>query len=163
MKRYRFEAAIQRSTGWGAFVHFPHDTAAEFQRKGRVPVQALLGGLPYTGSLMPSAAGYHRLSVPREICAQLGKGPGDLIRVELWKDDSPRTVEMPEEFVRLLRKQRLLAKFEALSITRRKEYRNWFLSAKREDTRSRRMVRALAILREEGEPRIASSRPRILL
>jgi hypothetical protein len=163
MKRYRFEAAIQRSTGWGAFVLFPHDTAAEFQRKGRVPVQALLGGLPYSGSLMPSAAGYHRLSIPREICAQLGKAPGDLIRVELWKDDSLRTVEMPEEFVRLLRKERLLAKFEALSITRRKEYRNWFLSAKREETRSRRMVRALAILREEGEPRIAASRPRILL
>jgi len=159
MKRYRFEAAIQRSTGWGAFVLFPHDTAAEFHRKGRIPVQALLGGLPYTGSLMPSAAGYHRLSVPREICVQLGKTPGDLIRVELWQDDSPRTVEMPEEFVRLLRKERLLTKFEALSITRRKEYRNWILSAKRDETRSRRMVRALDFLRKEGAPRTVASRP----
>ena len=56
MKRYRFEAAIQRSTGWGAFVLFPHDVQAEFHIKGRVPVQALFGGLPYSGSLMPSAA-----------------------------------------------------------------------------------------------------------
>ena len=159
MKRYRFEAAIQRSTGWGAFVLFPHDTVAEFRRKGRVPVQALLGGLPYTGSLMPSAAGYHRLSVPRDICARLGKTPGDLIRIELWQDDSPRTVEMPEEFVRLLRKERLLAKFESLSITRRKEYRNWILSAKRDETRSRRMVRALDFLRKEREPRTSASRP----
>jgi Domain of unknown function (DUF1905)/Bacteriocin-protection, YdeI or OmpD-Associated len=156
MKRYKFEAAIQRSTGWGAFVLFPHDTTVEFDRKGRVPVKALLGGLAYTGSLMPSAAGYHRLSVPREICAQLGKVPGDLIRVEVWKDNEPRTVEVPEEFVRLLRKERLLAKFEALTITRRKEYRNWLLTAKREDTRSRRMIKALAILREEGEPRSAA-------
>jgi hypothetical protein len=163
MKRYRFEAAIQRSTGWGAFIFFPHDTLAEFQRKGRVPVQALLGGLPYTGSLMPSAAGYHRLSVPREICAQLGKAPGDLIRVELRKDDAPRTVDMPEEFVRLLRKERLLAKFGALSLTRRKEYRNWILSAKRDETRSRRLLKALAILRDEGESRIAASRPRSLV
>jgi hypothetical protein len=162
MKRYRFEAAIQHSTGWGAFVLFPHDTMAEFHRKGRVAVQALLGGLPYTGSLMPSAAGYHRLSVPREICARLGKAPGDLIRIELWKDDALRTVEMPEEFVRLLRKERLLAKFETLTITRRKEYRNWILSAKRDETRSRRLLKALAILREEGEPRIAASRPRTL-
>ena len=162
MKRYRFEAAIQHSTGWGAFVLFPHDTVAEFHRKGRVPVQALLGGLPYTGSLMPSAAGYHRLSVPREICARLGKTPGDLIRIELWKDDAPRTVEMPEEFVRLLQKERLLAKFEALSITRRKEYRNWILSAKRDETRSRRLLKAIAILREEGELRKTAPRPRIL-
>jgi hypothetical protein len=112
---------------------------------------------------MPSAAGYHRLSVPREICAQLGKVPGDLIRVELWKDDAPRTVEMPDEFVRLLRKERLLAKFEALTITRRKEYRNWILSAKREETRSRRLLKAIAILREEGEPRSAGSRARSLV
>jgi len=158
MKRYRFEAAIQRSTGWGAFVLFPHDTVAEFHRKGRVPVQALFGGLPYTGSLMPTAAGYHRLSVPREICAQLEKTPGDLVRVELWQDESPRTVEMPQEFVRMLRKERLLKKFEALSITRRKEYRNWILSVKRDETRSRRMVRALDFLRKEGEPRTTASR-----
>jgi hypothetical protein len=162
MKRYRFEAAIQRSTGWGAFVLFPHDTVAEFHRKGRIPVQALLGGVPYIGSLMPSAAGYHRLPVPRDVCAQLGKTPGDLIRVEVWQDDAPRTVEMPGAFVRLLRKERLLAKFEALSITRRKEYRNWILSAKRDETRSRRMVRALDFLRKEGEPRSAS-RPRTIL
>ena len=162
MRRYRFEAAIQRSTGWGAFVLFPHDTTAEFHRKGRVPVQTLLGGLPYTGSLMPSAAGYHRLSVPREICAQLGKAPGALIKVELWEDESPRTVEMPEEFVRLLRRERLLGKFEALSVTRRKEYRNWILSAKRDETRSRRMVKALDFLRKEGEPRPASRRSTIL-
>ena len=146
-----------------SFVLFPHDTVAEFHRKGRVPVQALLGGLPYTGSLMPSAAGYHRLSVPREICARLGKTPGDLIRIELWKDDARRTVEMPEEFVRLLQKERLLAKFEALSITRRKEYRNWILSAKRDETRSRRLLKAIAILREEGESRKTAPRPRILV
>ena len=160
MKRYRFEAAIQRSTGWGAFVLFPHDVQGEFHIKGRVPVRARFGGLAYTGSLMPSAAGYHRLSVPREICERLRKAPGDLIRVELWQDDEPRTVEMPEEFVRLLRRERLLAKFEALSISRRKEYRNWLLAAKRQDTRARRMIQALAFLREEGESRRASSRPR---
>jgi hypothetical protein len=161
MKRYRFEAAIQRSTGWGAFVLFPHDATTEFHIKGRVPVQARFGRLPYTGSLMPSAAGYHRLSVPREICTQLGKVPGDLIRVELWKDDSPRTVEMPGEFVCLLRREGLWAKFETLSLTRRKEYRNWILSAKRDETRSRRMVRALEILRKETELQ-AAPRPRTL-
>ena len=163
MKRYRFEAAIQRSTGWGAFVLFPHDTTVEFHRKGRVPVQARFEAFAYTGSLMPSASGYHRLSVPREICTQLGKEPGDLIRVEVWQDEAPRTVEMPEEFVRLLRKERLLAKFEGLSLTRRKEYRNWILTAKRDETRSRRMVKAMAILRKEGEPRNAASRPRIFV
>jgi hypothetical protein len=156
MKRYRFEAAIQRSTGWGAFVLFPHDAEKEFHRKGRVPVQARLGGLPYTGSLMPSAAGYHRLSVPRAICEQLNKAPGDHIKIEVWKDDAPRSVEMPAEFNMLLKKEKLSLQFEALSVSRRKEYRNWILSAKRQETRSRRLAKAMEILREETK---ASSLP----
>lgn len=163
MRRYRFKAAIQRSTGWGAFVLFPHDTKQEFHIKGRVPVRALFEAVPYTGSLMPSVTGYHRLSVPKDICAQLNKTAGDLIGVELWKDDGPRTVEMPEEFVRLLRKEKLSARFASLSLTRRKEYRNWILSAKRDDTRERRLTKALAILREETATRsLAMRRPRAL-
>jgi hypothetical protein len=153
MRRYRFDAAIQRSTGWGAFVIFPHDAEEEFHIKGRVPVQARLGGLPYTGSLMPSGAGYHRLSVPRALCEQLDMAPGDPIRVEVWKDDASRTVEMPEDFCRLLRKEKLLPEFEALSVTRRKEYRNWILSAKRQATRLRRLAKAMEILRAEAKVR----------
>jgi hypothetical protein len=163
MKRYRFDAAIQRSTGWGAFVLFPHNSEAEFHIKGRVPVQALLGGLPYTGSLMPSAAGYHRLAVPRTICKQLSKAPGDLIRIELWKDEAPRSLEMPPDFTHLLQRENLLPEFEALSLTRRKEYRNWILSAKRAETRSRRLIKALEFLRKEGKTRKAApKRPRSL-
>jgi uncharacterized protein YdeI (YjbR/CyaY-like superfamily) len=70
---------------------------------------------------------------------------------------------MPEEFVRLLRKERLLARFEALSITRRKEYRNWILSAKRDETRSRRLLKAISILKKEGESRKTAPRPRIFV
>jgi hypothetical protein len=149
MKRYRFEAAIQRSTGWGAYVFFPHDTQAEFGIKGKVPVQALLGNLPYTGSLMPWRNQYHFLGVPKAIREQLGKQPGDLIQVELWKDDAPRTVDIPEDFAKLLRKNKLLTDFEKLTITRRKEYRNWITSAKREDTRQRRQLKAIDLLRKE--------------
>jgi hypothetical protein len=129
MKRYRFEAAIQRSTGWGAFVFFPHDTQTEFGIKGRVPVQARLGGVPYTGSLMPRGETFHRLAVPQAIMEQLNKKPGDLLAIDLWRDDEPRTVELPDEFRKLLRKEKLLAGFEKLTLTRRKEYRNWLASA----------------------------------
>jgi hypothetical protein len=160
MKRYRFEAAIQRSTGWGAFVIFPHNAQEEFGIKGRVPVQALLGGLPYIGSLMAFGAGYHRLAVPKPICEQLGKTPGDLISVELWKDDAPRTVAVPEEFVRLLRKENLLLEFETLSVTRRKEYRNWILAAKRDETRRRRVMKAIGLLRAEmKDSKMKATRP----
>jgi hypothetical protein len=149
MKRYRFEAAIQRSTGWGAFVFFPHDTQTEFGIKGRVPVQARLGGIAYTGSLMPRGEEFHLLAVPQAIMEQLNKKPGDLLQIDLCRDDEPRTVELPEEFTKLLRKEKLLAGFEKLPLTRRKEYRNWIASAKREETRHRRLAKAVETLRSE--------------
>ena len=95
MKRYRFEAAIQPSSGWGAFVLFPHDVQKEFGVKGKVNVQALLEGIPYAGALMTSGTGYHKLAIAKAIREQLRKNPGDLITVELWRDTSPRTVEIP--------------------------------------------------------------------
>jgi hypothetical protein len=153
MKWYRFEAAIQRSTGWGAFVFFPHDTQTEFGVKGRVPVQARLGGVPYTGSLMPRGEAFHLLAVPQAIMEQLNKKPGDLLQIDLCRDDEPRTVELPDEFVKLLRKEKLLAGFEKLTLTRRKEYRNWLASAKREETRQRRLAKAVETLRSELKTR----------
>ncbi len=150
MKRYRFEAAIQRSQGWGAFVFFPHDVSREFRSRGRVPVQVRFDGLAYDGSLMPHGNGCHRLSVPRTILATLGKSPGQLLQVELWRDETPRTVEMPADFEALLEQEQLTAAFSALTVTRRKEYRNWITTAKRAETRQRRLAKALALLRSEA-------------
>jgi bifunctional DNA-binding transcriptional regulator/antitoxin component of YhaV-PrlF toxin-antitoxin module len=149
MKRYRFTAAIQRSSGWGAYVIFPHDTVQEFGIKGRVPVQARLDGLPYAGSLMTCGSPYHLLAVPKAIREKLGKQAGDPIAVELWKDDAPRTIEQPEEFLKLLRAENLLEGFGALSMTRRKEYSNWLTTAKKEETRQRRVLKAIEMLKSE--------------
>jgi len=98
---------------------------------------------------MTCGPAHHLLAVPKAIREQLGKNPGDLIAIELWKDDAPRIVEQPPEFVKLLRKEKLLTKFETLSQTRRKEYHNWLTTAKREDTRQRRIAKAIEILRSE--------------
>jgi len=152
MKRYKFSAIIQRSSGWGAFVIFPYDVLTEFGIKGRVPVQARLDKLPYAGSLMTCGTPYHLLAVPKDIRDKLGKEPGDPIAIELWKNDVPRTVEIPPDFIKLLKKEKLLAQFEKLSFTRRKEYRNWITTAKREGTRQRRLTKAIECLKQEKVP-----------
>lgn len=131
---------------------FPHDVQMEFGLKGKVNVQALLEGIPYTGALMTCGTAYHMLAVPKAIREQLGKNPGDLITVELWKDDAPRTVDVPEDFLQRLRAEELVEKFETLSRTRRKEYCNWIATAKRKETRQRRLAKAIEILKREAVP-----------
>jgi uncharacterized protein YdeI (YjbR/CyaY-like superfamily) len=87
--------------------------------------------------------------VPKDIRTRLNKEPGDPISIELWKDDAPRIIEIPPEFLKLLKKEKLLEKFEKLSNTRRKEYRNYLITPKREDTRLRRLTKAIELLKAE--------------
>jgi hypothetical protein len=147
MKQYKFKATIQPGIGGGAGIIFPYDVEQEFGVKGRVPVRATLEGIPYRGSLAKCGPTSHMLGVLKGIREQIGKGPGDVIEVVVWKDDEERTVEVPAEFESLLKKAGLLATFEKLSYTNRKEYCRWITGAKREETRQQRLKKAIEMLR----------------
>jgi len=67
----------------------------------------------------------------KSIREQIGKGPGDTIEVVIWKDEDERTVEIPTEFSAIMKKEGLLASFEKLSYTHRKEYCRWIVEAKK--------------------------------
>jgi uncharacterized protein YdeI (YjbR/CyaY-like superfamily) len=87
------------------------------------------------------------LGVLKAIREQIGKGPGDTVQVEVWKDEEVRTLDVPAPFAALLKKQGLLAGFEKLSYTHRKEYCRWIAEAKKEETRSSRIAKAVEMLR----------------
>jgi hypothetical protein len=148
MKRYKFKARIERPGGatGGACVFFPYDVQEEFGTKGRVPVKVTFNGVPYTGSMIKYGMPQHMLPVLKGIREQIGKGPGDTIEVVVWKDEEKRVVAIPAPFKALLKNEGLLAGFEKLSFTHRKEYVRWIEGAKKEETRQNRMVKAVAML-----------------
>ncbi len=88
----------------------------------------------------------HFLGVAKAIREKIGKQPGDTVEVELWKDEEERTVEVPADFQRLMKKEGLLPFFEKLSFTHRKEYCRWITEAKKEETRLRRLEKAVEML-----------------
>jgi hypothetical protein len=61
--------------------------------------------VPYTGSLIKYGPPQHTLGVLKAIRGQIGKDVGDTVEVEVWKDEEERTVEIPAEFERLLKKE----------------------------------------------------------
>ncbi|GAB5905090.1 MULTISPECIES: DUF1905 domain-containing protein [Mycobacteroides] len=82
-----FEATIEQPEGPGAYVEFPFSAVDTFGVKARVPVHAVFdGSVTYTGSLAPYG-GRHLLGVRKDIQKQLGKGPGDAVRVEVRLDN----------------------------------------------------------------------------
>jgi len=147
MKKYKFTAKIVAGDGGGAAVLFPYDTEKEFATKGKVPIKATFNGVPYTGSLIKYGNPQHMLPMLKAIREQIGKGPGDTIEVVLWKDEEERTLEVPAPFERLMKKEGLLPFFEKLSYTHRKEYCRWISEAKKEETRSKRLEKAIEMLK----------------
>jgi hypothetical protein len=147
MKKYAFKATIQEGIGGGAAVMFPYDVEKEFGVKGRVPVNATFNDVPYTGSLVKCGPGSHMVGILKSICEKIGKRPGDTVDVVVWRDEDERTVEIPAEFSAMLKKEGLLASFEKLSYTHRKEYCRWIGEAKKEETRLKRIAKAVEMLK----------------
>ena len=148
MKKYKFKAKIEAGDGGGAYVLFPYDTGKEFATNRKVPVKATFDGVPYTGSLIKYGKPLHVLGLPKAIREQIGKRPGDTLELVVWKDEEVRTVEVPAPFEKLMKKEGLLPFFEKLSYTHRKEYCRWISEAKKEETRSKRLEKAIEMLRK---------------
>jgi len=129
-------------------VLFPYDTEKEFATKGKVPLKATFNGVPYTGSLIKYGNPLHMMGVPKSIREQIGKGPGDTIEAVVWRDEEVRTVEVPAQFEKLMKKKGLVPVFEKLSYTQRKEYCLWITDAKKEKTRLKRLGEAIEMLKK---------------
>ena len=148
MKKYKFKAKIEAGDGGGAYVLFPYDIEKEFATKGKVSVKATFDGVPYRGSLIKYGNPLHMLGMLKAIREQIGKGPGDTIAVVVWKDEEVRTVEVPAQFENLVKKEGLLPVFEKLSYTHRKEYCRWIAEAKKQETRLKRLEKAIEMLKK---------------
>jgi|ERR1700693_2081477 len=148
MKKYKFKAKIEAGDGGGAYVLFPYDTEKEFGTKGNVPVKATFDGVSYSGSLIKYGNPLHMLGMLKAIRTETGKGPGDTIEVVVWKDEEVRTVEVPAQFKNLMKKEGLISVFENLSYTHRKEYCRWITEAKKEETRLKRLEKAIEMLKK---------------
>ena len=149
MKTYKFKARIESATvgTGGACIYFPYDVEKEFGTKGRVPVKATFDGVSYSGSLVKYGAPQHMLGILKAVREQINKGPGDTVDVTIEKDDSERTVEVPAEFEKLLKKEKLWTAFDKLSYTHKREYVRWITEAKRDETRANRIAKSVEMLR----------------
>lgn len=60
-----------------------------------------------------------------------------------------KEIEIPQELITALKKKKLLSKFENLTYYKRKEFTNWYLTAKREDTRTKRLAKIVEMVSKD--------------
>ena len=144
-----FTAIIHRREGGGAFIDFPYSIEETFGVKGRIPVNALIDGLPYQGSLVNLGNPLHMLLIKKEIREKLGKDRGDEVQIILELDTSERTIAIPEDVQVMLKKESLTVTFKRLAYSHKKEYIQWIDSAKRSETREKRIISMIGMIKQK--------------
>ena len=87
-KTYEFDAIIRPADKGGAYVAFPYDVRAEFD-KGRVKVHATFDGESYEGSIVdmgvnnPDGSVCYIIGIRKDIRSKIGKQAGDIVRVTI--------------------------------------------------------------------------------
>jgi hypothetical protein len=143
----RFEGVLEETPGGGTVVIVPFDVKEAFG-SGRPPVRATVNGFTFRTTIAPMG-GRFLLGLNREVRERAGVAAGQTLAVELERDEEPRVVDVPADFGRALSADPGAREaFDGLSHTHRKEYVRWIESAKRDETRRRRLDKAVELLRE---------------
>lgn len=151
--KFKGELVERGPGGAWTYIQIPFSVSEVFGRKGQVPVRATINGFTFRNSLMPRK-GVHILGIGKDILAEARATTGDTVQVELAFDDAPRTVAVPADLEAALANAPAQAQsFAALSYSHKKEYVDWIESAKKPETRSNRIDKALAMIAERKTPK----------
>ncbi|MDQ3004094.1 MAG: YdeI/OmpD-associated family protein [Chloroflexota bacterium] len=147
-KKQTFTATIQNAGGGGAFVEVPFDVEEAFGAK-RPRVRAVIEGVPYRGILSRMGTERHLLVILKEIRENVGKTFGDEVKITVELDEEPLVVEIPAQLKKAFKAEKeAKAFFDKLAYTHQREYVMWINEAKREETRDRRIVKMIGMLKE---------------
>ena len=149
MKKYNFEAEIKKHEGKDAtYIEVPIDIEKEFGAK-KVKIKAKFDNVDYRGSIVKMGLPCYMIGITKEIRNKIGKTYGDIVQVEFQKDEEERVIELPQEFKEKLLKNEKACKFyDSLSYSNQRKYYQWITSAKKEETRIKRMEEAIKKLEE---------------
>ena len=144
--RYRTTVATSGRTATGLPV--PDDVLAALGG-GRRPAVAVTVGATTYRTTVGSMGGRAMLPLSAENRAAAGVAGGDEVEVDVVLDTAPREVELPEDLAAAVAADPAAqTTLEGLAPSQRKEWVRWVTEAKREQTRTDRVARAVEALRE---------------
>ena len=154
MASKRFRAVLEKDEGSTATaITVPFDVERAFGGRGRIPVRGTINGVAYRSSIFRMGGRPHFMVVNRKLREQVGVEAGETVSVVMERDDAPRTVDVPKDLARALRAEPgALEAWERLSFTHKREHVEAIEGAKRPETRTRRIAKAVEQLQNRGIP-----------
>ena len=146
----KFNAEIKKLEGKdGAYIEIPFDEEEVYGAK-RVKVKATFDGVEYRGSIVKMGLPCYIIGITKEIRKKIEKEPGDIIEVTIEKDEEDSVVETPTDFKERIELDNNIKEFwNTLSFSIQKKYVTWITSAKKEETRNKRIDTAIEKLKNK--------------
>ena len=136
---------LEKYPGKGGWTYIQLSGIRKDQKKrfGWVRVKGTIDGFEISKyNLMPMKNGNMFLPVRAEIRKKIKKAEGDAVQVILFPDNEP--LEVPQEMLLCLQDEpKALKFFNALSQSERRFYILWIYSAKKEETKIKRMAKSI--------------------
>lgn len=114
-----------------------------------IRVKGRVGGESYRSNLAPRGGGAHRLFVHSDIWRKLGVDVGDVVEVEIERDEQEWEIAVPADLAEVMPEgSEALEAFQALTVPNRKRFIDRIEEAKTPATRQRRIERGVQLLIE---------------
>ncbi len=156
MAAIKFKAGVEEMSDKGswAMVRFPLNVSKKLGTKARVSVKGSVNGFAIRTSAFPNGDGSHHIMFNKEMRAGAKADIGDTVLVEVEVDGKERSPLVPPELKKAIDANAPAKKtWNAITPRAKEEWVEWIASAKKEDTRARRVEKAVERL-ANGERRV---------
>jgi bacteriocin resistance YdeI/OmpD-like protein/uncharacterized protein DUF1905 len=144
----KFHAIIELSGKTATGIAVPAEVVAHLGSSKRPPVRTTINGHTYR-STVASMGGVYMLPISEENRKLAHVSAGDEVEVEIEPDTQPREVSVPPDFLEALDHDANARRyFEGLSYSNKQRVVLSIEGAKTDETRQRRIAKAVSTLRE---------------
>jgi hypothetical protein len=156
-RKIRFKARLLRPADKHAtwtFLVLPKAASAKLKTRASAAVEGTANGVPFRAALAPDGRGSPWLKVPRKLREGAGAEPGDVVTLEIARSGKEPEARIPPDLRKALAAApKAKALWSEITPAARRDWIDWITSAKREETRARRVGAACDML-AKGKRRV---------
>ena len=142
-----FRPAATSAVGSWTFLILPKNASAKLPSRGMTTVEGTINDFPFRATLEPDGQRSHWLRVDRKMREAVGADAGDVVTLEIvpvGEEPEPRVPADLRKALAAAPKARAL--WSEITPIARRDWIHWIVSAKRPETRARRIDNACAML-----------------
>jgi hypothetical protein len=140
--------ADQKSNNSWTFLILPKNASAKLPSRGMTAVEGTINGCPFQAALEPDGQKSHWLRVDRKLSKAARADAGDVVTLEIAPAAKDTEPEVPTDLRKALASASPKARklWSDISPNARRDWIHWIISAKQEETRTRRIENACSML-----------------